>query len=165
MSIDPIKLIPVIEPIKFPSSILLKGKITIVQDGTFLYGYFPCEPIQCTQITPNMAILQDFTIQITNLAGQYVTSVSGDCTIIASTNNKTDNEGSKIVNICISSTYLGTASLVSTLGPLNEIQTLLNIPLCNNKELPLINDANNIVSTIVGVVLSIVPKESLLCNQ
>lgn len=165
MSIDPIKLIPIIEPVKFPSTVLLKGKITIIQQDTFLYGYFPCEPIQCTQITPNMAILQDFTIQITNLAGQYITSVSGDCTIIASTNNKTDNDGSKIVNICISSTYLGTASLVSTLGPLNEIQTLLNIPLCNNKELPLINNTNNTVTTIVGVVLSIVPKESLLCNQ
>ena len=170
MSIDPIKLIPIIEPIKFPSTFLLKGKITIIQKDTFLYGYFPCEPIQCTQVTPNMAILQDFSIQITNLTGQYITSVRGDCTIIASTNNKTDNDGTKIVNICISSNYLGTASLVSTLGPLTDIQPLLNIPLCNNKVLPRINNSNsnvpdnNNLDTIVGVILSIIPQELPLCN-
>ncbi len=170
MSIDPIKIVPIIEPIKFPSTVLLKGKITIIQKDTFLYGYFPCEPIQCTQVTPNMAILQDFSIQITNLAGQFITSVQGDCTIIASTNNKTDNDGTKIVNICISSDYLGTASLVSTLGPLNNIQTLLNIPLCNNKLLPIVHNSNsnaidnNDVNTIVGVVLSIFPQELVLCN-
>ena len=85
-----------IDPIRFPSTIFLKGKITIIQKDTFLYGHFPCEPIQCTQVSPNMALLQDFTIKITNLAGQFVTTILGDCTIIASTNNKTDNDGNNI---------------------------------------------------------------------